>query len=134
LFFSSLMGVGSREVGGSMGHEGEDLEEVRHHHVAEGSRRLVESRPHCEPQSLWHVDLHMVDEVAVPDRLEQAIGKAEREDVLGRLLAEKVVDAENPVLGEDLVQAGIQVNGARQIGAERLLHDDSGPVDEIGFP
>jgi hypothetical protein len=40
----------------------------------------------------------MVDEVAVPDRLEQAIGKAERQDVLGRFLAEKVVDAENPVL------------------------------------
>jgi hypothetical protein len=34
----------------------------------------------------------VIDEVAVPDRLEQAVGEAEGENVLRRLLAEEVVD------------------------------------------
>ena len=41
--------------------------------------------------------------VAVPDRLEQAVGEPQREDVLRRLLAEEVVDAEDLLLVEDLV-------------------------------
>ena len=49
----------------------------------------------------------MVDEIAVPDRLEQAVGEAEREDVLRRLLAEEMVDAENLVLGEHLMQPAL---------------------------
>ena len=63
---------------------------------------LVERRALAEPERLRHVDLHVVDEVAVPDRLEEAVGEAEGEDVLRRLLAEEVVDAEDLLLGEDL--------------------------------
>ncbi len=85
-------------------HEGEDLEQVRHDHVAIGAGLLVEADALAEAQRLRHVDLHVVDEVAVPDRLEQAVGEAEGEDVLRRLLAEEMVDAEDLVLGEDLVQ------------------------------
>jgi hypothetical protein len=73
----------------------------------------------------------VVDEVAIPDGLEQSIGKAEGENVLRRLLAEKVVDAEDLLFAEDLVQACVQGHGTRQIGAERLLHDDSRSLDEV---
>ena len=55
-------------------------------------------------ERLRHVDLDVVDEVAVPDRLEQAVAEAEGQNVLRRLLAEEMVDAEDLVLGEDLVQ------------------------------
>ena len=58
---------------------------------------------------LGYVDLHVIDEIAVPDRFEQAVGEAEREDVLGRLLAEEVVDAEDLFLVEDLVQLAFSV-------------------------
>ena len=75
----------------------------------------------------------MVDEVAVPDRLEQAVGEAEGQDVERRLLAEEVVDAEDLVLVEHLVELRVERLRAGQVGAERLLHDDASPVDELGI-
>ena len=57
-----------------------------------------------DAEALGHRDLHVLDVVAVPDRLEERVGEAEVEDVLHRLLAEVVVDAEDALLGEDAVQ------------------------------
>ena len=85
-----------------------------------------------QAQPLGHVDLDVIDHVPVPDRLEQAVGEAEREDVEGRFLAEEVIGAEDLGLVEDLVHFGVQESGTRQIGAERLLHHDAGPLDQIG--
>jgi len=39
--------------------------------------------------------LHVADVVAVPDRLEQAVGEAEGQDVVDRLFAQEVVDPED---------------------------------------
>jgi hypothetical protein len=101
LFFSSLM-AGRFECGGGLhGHEAQDLEEMGDHHVLEGTRGLVEGDAVVDPEGLGHVDLHVVDVVAVPDGLEEAVGEAEGQDVLGRLLAEEVVDAEDLLLVED---------------------------------
>jgi hypothetical protein len=81
---------------------------VGHHHVAERARGLVERRPGGEPQRLGHVDLHVVDEVAVPDGLEQTVGEPEGQDVLRRLLAQEVVDAEDLLFVEHRVQAPVE--------------------------
>ncbi len=126
-------GLGLQRRGRLHGHEGQDLEQVGDHHVAIGAGLLVEGRPAAEAERLWHVDLDVVDEGAVPDRLEQAVGKAEGEDVLGRLLAQEVVDAEDLRLVEHLVQARVQRPGALQVGAERLFHDDARALDQLGF-
>src|SRR6516165_10715796 len=75
-------------------HERENLEQVGDHHVAIRPGRLVEGGTRGEPERLGNVNLHMIDEVAVPDRLEQPVGEAECEDVLRWLLAQEVVDAE----------------------------------------
>ena len=72
----------------------------------------------------------MIDEVAVPDRLEQTICKAEGENVLRRLFAQEVVYPEDLIFGKDLVQLGVERNCAFEIRAKRLFHDDPGPVDE----
>ena len=56
--------------------------------------------------------------------------EAERQDVLRRLLAEEVVDAKDLLLVEHLVQLGVERHGARQVGAERLLHDDARVLDQ----
>ena len=98
---------------------------------AVGAGRLVERGAVLEAQRLGHVDLHVVDVVAVPDRLEQPVGEPEGEDVLRRLLAEEVVDPEDLLLVEDLVQRGVQRPRAGQVGAERLLHDDPGALDQV---
>ena len=98
---------------------------MRDDHVAKRAGRFVEAGALAEAQRLRHVDLHVIDEVAIPDRLEQAVGEPERENVLRRLLAEEVVDAKDLLLGEHLVQLRVQRHRTREIGAERLLHDDA---------
>ena len=102
-------------------------------HVSIGAGLLVEGEALAEVERLRHVDLHMIDEIAVPDRLEQAVGEAEGENVLRRLLAEKMIDAEDLILGEDLVQFVVERDRALKIGAERLFHDDARPLGEIGL-
>ena len=77
-------------------------------HVAIGAGLLVEGDAVADIERLGHVDLHVVDEIAVPDRLKETIGEAEGEDVLRRLLAEEMVDAEDLILGEDRVQLAVQ--------------------------
>ena len=119
---------GSRRFHGDEGH---DLEEVRHHHVPVGAGALVEGGTLLQPQGLGDVDLDVVDEVAVPDRLEQAVGEAEGQDVEGRLLAQEVVDPEDLLLGEDLMDLVVQFLRRLQVRAERLLHDHLGVLDQI---
>ena len=102
------------------------------HHVPIGSGLLVEAGALAEGELLRHIDLYVVDEVAVPDRLEQAVGETEGENVLRRLLAEKMIDAEDPFLVEHLVQLGIERHRALKIGAEGLLHDDARALDQTG--
>ena len=45
-------------------------------------------------------DLHVVDVLLVPQRLEDAVGEAQHQQVLHRLLAEVVIDAIGLALGE----------------------------------
>ena len=49
-----------------------------------------------------HRDLHVVDVAAVPDRLEDSVGEAERHDVLHGLFAEIVIDAVDLLFVGDL--------------------------------
>jgi len=58
---------------------------------------------------------------AVPDGLGDRVGEAEVEQVLHRLLAEEVVDAEDRALVEDLLQRAVDGLRARQVASERLL-------------
>ena len=102
-------------------------------HVAISAGLLVKSDAIADVQRLGHVDLDMVDEIAIPDRLEEAIGEPEGQDVLRRLLAEEMVDAENLVFAEDGVQLRIERDCAFEIRAERLLHDDARALGEAGF-
>ena len=50
-----------------------------------------------------------------------------------RLLPQEVVDPVDLLLGEGLVERGVEGPGAGQVGAEGLLHDDPRPVDEAGL-
>ena len=101
-------------------------------HVAIGAGLLVEADPVADVERLRHVDLNVVDEIAVPDRLEQPVGEAEGEDVLRRLLAEEMIDPEDLLLVENLVQLRVQRDRGFEIDAERLLHDDARASRQIG--
>ena len=74
----------------------------------------------------------MVDVLAAPHRLEDRVREAEDQDVLDRLLAEVVVDAEDLVLGELLVHEPVQLARGLPAAAERLLDDDAHPRHDLG--
>ena len=88
---------------------------------------LVELAALLHAHRLRHGDLHMIDPVAIPDRLEQPIGEAERHDALDRVLPEKVIDPEDLVLVQRAQDAGVQLARRVQAVAERLLDHHAAP-------
>src|SRR5215467_9393427 len=66
--------------------------------------------------------------VAIPDRLEQSIGKTQRHDVLHRFLAEEMVDPIDLALRERLQDVGVQGPGRSEVMAERLLDHNPAPL------
>jgi len=101
--------------------QAEQLEHVVLDQVAQGARAVVVARARPDAQVLGRGDLHVVDVVAVPQRLEHAVGEAERQQVLDGLLAEVVVDAEELVLVEDRQHVAVEVERLRERRSERLL-------------
>ena len=114
------------------GHEAEHVEEVRDDHVAVGAGLLVEAGAVVDRERLRDVDLDVVDVVLVPDRLEHAVGEAQRDQVLDRLAPEEVVDPEDALLVEDAVHELVERDRALQVDAERLLEHDPRAVREPG--
>ena len=100
-------------------------------HVAQRAGRLVELAALLHAHRLRRGDLHMIDPVAVPDRLEQAVGEAERHDALDRVLAEKMVDPEDLVLVQRAQDAGVQFARRIQAVAERLLDHHAAPESRL---
>src|SRR5439155_18782056 len=72
-------------------------------------------------------DLNVIDVLTCPDRLEDAVGEAEHEDVLDGLFAEVVIDPEDLVLAEDLLDDAREVHRALEVVPVRLLHYDARP-------
>ena len=63
---------------------------------------------------------------APPERLEELVGKAQRQDVVDRLLAEEVVDAKDLGLIEVVVDLRVELPRRVEVGAKGLLTDDAG--------
>jgi len=90
-------------------------------HVTQRTHRVVEGAPVLDAEVLGQGDLHSGHMLAIPHRLEQRIGESEEMDVQHRLLAQEVVDAQDLVLGEHLVQLGVEGPCGGQVTAEGLL-------------
>src|SRR5947209_1074913 len=84
---------------------------------------FIEFSPAGHAEFLSHSDLHALDVVPVPDGFEKRVGKAEVENVLDRLFAKVMVDAEDSRLGKNGVQDLIQGLGRGKVTSERLLDD-----------
>ncbi len=113
---------------GLHGGHAEELQEVVLHHVADHPGAVVETRPGPDPQVLGDGDLHVVDVVAVPDRLPARVRQAEDEHVLHRLLPQEMVDPVDLLLLEDPPERAVQRAGAREVLAERLLDHKAAPT------
>ena len=70
------------------------------HHVAHGSGGFIEARPLLYPNGLGHRNLHVVDMIAIPQRLKDPVGEPLDHDVLDRLLPKKMVHPINLVFVE----------------------------------
>jgi hypothetical protein len=110
----------------------EQLEQVVLDDVAGGADAVVVPGAAADADVLGHGDLHVVDVVGVPDGLEHLVGETQGQQVLDRLLAQVVVDAEHRVGGEDLLDDGVEFLGRRQVVAERLLDDHPPPGVPVG--
>ena len=95
-----------------------------HHHVAERTDRVVEMPAILHAEILGHRDLHRVDVVAVPHRLQQRVAETQVEDLLEPHLPKVVVDPQQLRLVEVLVDVGGERVCRLRVVAERLLHDD----------
>ena len=100
---------------------GDDLHEVVDDDVAQRADRVVEVSAVLDAEALGHRDLHGLDVVAVPDRLEHRVGEPEVEQLLQAHLAEEVVDAVKLRLVDVLVHLRGERPGRLQVVAERLL-------------
>ena len=90
--------------------------------VADTTNLVIKLAAPGNAEILGHGDLHALDIGAVPDRFEKGIGEAEIEQVLHRLLAKEVVDAENRRFLEYGAEHPVQGLGRCQVMSERLFH------------
>ena len=109
-------------------HKRQQLEQVVRHHVAERACCVIETSAMADdPDSLIDRDLHVIDVIAVPDRLEHAVGKAQHQNVLNGFLAEIMIDPVDLVLIDDSEQFAVQRPGGSKVRPERLFDHQPPP-------
>ena len=109
LFAAHAVGV---EAGGRL--EGDEREQFHHvvlHDIAQSAGLFVEWAAALDAERFRNCDLDVVDVVAFPDRLKDAVGEAEDEEVLDGFLAEVVIDAEDLALVKDGVDLMVELAG-----------------------
>ena len=112
------------EVGRRLhGRDAEQLQQMILEDVAQSAGGLVVLAAPFDPDIFRHRDLDVVDVAPVPDRLEDAVGEAEDQDILDGLLAQVVIDPVHLGLGKNRVDRLVQRLGALEVVAEGLLDD-----------
>jgi hypothetical protein len=111
--------------GGSIASRLRYLKQVILNHVADDPGLLIKLTAALDAERLGHRDLHVFNELSIPERLEQRIGEAEEQDVLDGFLAEVVIDAEDLRLRQVFVQRRVELARRLQIAPERLFDDDA---------
>ena len=121
--------------GGGRLHRGQaqELEEVVLDQVLERPGVVEVAGPALQRQRLLPEDLHALYVVAVPQRLEDAVGEAQAHDRGERLPGEEVVDAEDGLLRQELVQQPVEALGRLEVHPERLLDGDPAPLRQAGL-
>ncbi len=102
-------------------HQRQQLQHMVLHHVADCARIIIERDAAFQPDGFGHGDLHVINMRCIPQRFEHQIGKAQRQQVLHRLLAKIVIDPENAVFGEGGGDCVIDFAAGDEIGAERFF-------------
>jgi hypothetical protein len=123
LFFSSLMARGSSAVGGSMAMKARIWKRWVTTMSLKAPVALVEGGPVVDRQGLGHVDLDVVDVLAVPDGLEEPLAKRKARMFWAASLPRKWSMRKTWSSSKTSCTHGVERLGAGQVGAEGLLHD-----------
>ena len=115
------------------GRQRQELEQVVLDDVAGRAHAVVVACPAAGADVLGHGDLDVVHVVGVPQRLEQLVGEAQRQDVLDRFLAQVMVDPEHGVRREDRLDDVVELPGRLEVVPERLLDDHPPPLVALGL-
>src|SRR6185503_19176622 len=95
------------------------------HDVAHAAGLVVEPAAALDAEALRHRDLHALDVLPIPQRLEERVGEAEEEQVLDGVLAQIVIDVEHAGFVEAAMHGRVQSARRGQILTERLLDHDA---------
>src|SRR5207245_784606 len=109
------------------------LEDVTLNHVAERSRRFIKTAAALDAKRFRSTDLHVIDVIPVPKRLENAVAKTQHEQVLNGVLAQIVIDAVDLLFVEDVEDNLVQSFGGSKISSEGLLNNDANPGIRRGW-
>jgi hypothetical protein len=94
------------------------------HHIPKGPRCIIEAAARAHVDLLRSGDLHVIDIMVVPSRLDHRIGEPRHENVAHGVLAEEVVDAEELALLGASKNTRVQLLRGGQIVTEGLLYRD----------
>ena len=89
-------------------HQRQQLKQMVRHHVAQRAGGVVEAAAMADAELFVDRDLDMIDVIAIPDRLEHAVGEAQHQDVLHRLLAEIMIDPVDLMFVDEFQQFAVQ--------------------------
>src|SRR5262249_10890474 len=107
--------------------QGRQLQDVALNHVAKSAGSFVEASAAFHAESLRGGNLHVVDIVAIPQWLEDAVAEAEDQKILEGVFGQVVFDAVDLVLVKDIEHAAIQFFCRSEVTAKGLLNDDANP-------
>ena len=77
-------------------------------HVAESARRFIKTAAALDTERFRRGDLHVIDIIAVPERLENPVAEAQNEKVLHGVLTKVMVDAVDLLFVENIEDNLIQ--------------------------
>src|SRR5262249_43746774 len=102
-------------------------------HVADRAGLIIERPPALNSEVFRHGDLHTLDLIAVPERLEERIREAEEHHVMDGSFSQIMIDAEDVLLVESAEQNLVKCLRRGQVVAEGLFDDDAGAASTIRF-
>ena len=94
-------------------------------HIAQRPGVVVVAGARTDAFRFGDRNLHVIHMLLVEQRLEDAVGEPQHEDVLDGLLAQVVIDSKDLRLVEQCCDFVVNSAGARQIVADRLLDDEA---------
>src|SRR5262249_273741 len=101
-------------------------------HITDRANLFVEPAAALDADDFGHRDLHALDVMPVPDRLDERVGESEEQQILNRFFPQVVIDPENVRLREAVVQRLVERLRRREIAPERLLDDDASRLVAAG--